>query len=582
MRRKGGDDVAAYGTIMNSDINNNDMTGITISRLIFNEGTQIDVSPQDIIVFVGPNNMGKSQSLRDIFNSISNDHGSVVISDLNIAYHNPENIRQVIQYYSLEKPNGNNYIYGGYHYNIYSLNIDRFGTGRYVDDNIRKFLVSMVKTEERLTTSSPKQMVNPGESRGYPLQYVTDPENRKRMSDVFEKIFSRKIFCEDRGSTMLTLHMGTEIAFNQAGRTPQEVSDELYRRMASLPKVHEQGDGIRSLAGLLLNMMMPNYTMFLIDEPEAFLHPPQARVLGESLTSLLGERQAFISTHSIELIKGLLSTAGQRVKIIRLTREGDVNPVHYLQPADLDEIWRDPLMRHSNILDGLFYHHTILCESDSDCQLYAAMLSHIKEKQDSYSDTLFTLCNGKGRMKPLSKLLKSLGIDYRIVPDLDFFNDENLVKAVYENCGGVWADIEGDYQTLFNAMNQPDGTMTPEVFTRAVRRMIDEKGWVQMTKPHANRLSKDLPKLLENQWDKLKHNGIDSIQEPAVKEAIERLISRMNEVGVFPVRKGELESLFPNIGSHGPGCAVAVLAQYPDLDAEEHRGLREVVTSWGI
>lgn len=103
-----------------------------------------------------------------------------------------------------------------------------------------------------------------------------------------------------------------------------------------------------------------------------------------------------------------------------------------------------------------------------------------------------------------------------------------------------------------------------------------------MTKPHTNRLSKDLPKLLENQWDKLKHNGIDSIQEPAVEETIEHLISRMNAVGVFPVRKGELESLFPNVSFHGPGYAVAVLAKYPDLNADEHRGLREVVTSWGI
>ena len=558
------------------------MTGITISRLIFNDGTPIDVEPQDIVVFVGPNNMGKSQSLRDIFNSISNDHGSLVVTDIDIAYHHPENIRQVIQTYSLSKPNGNNYNYSGYNYSIFSLMINEFGNGRYVDDNIRKFLVSMVKTEERLTTSDPKQMVNPEEPRMYPLQYVTEPDNRKRMSDIFEKIFSKKIFCEDRGSTKLLLHMGNEIEFDQTGMSPQQVSDELYKRMEALPKVHEQGDGIRSLSGLLLNLMMPNYSMYLIDEPEAFMHPPQARVLGENLPNLVGERQAFISTHSIELIKGLLATAAQRVRIIRLTREGDVNPVHHLQQTDLNEIWRDPLMRHSNILDGLFYHHTVLCESDSDCQLYAAMLSHIKEEQNSYSDTLFTLCNGKGRMKPLSKLLKSLGIDYRIVPDLDFFNDEGLVKAMYENCGGVWADIGGDYQILFDAMNQPDGTLSPDDFTQEVRRMIDENGWEQMTKPHAKRLSKDMPKLLENQWDKLKHNGVESIQEPEVKEAIEHLISRMNAVGVFPVRNGELESLFPNVGSHGPGYAVAVLAHYPDLNSEEHRGLREVVSSWGI
>ena len=558
------------------------MTGITINHLIFNDGTQIDVSPHDIVVFVGPNNMGKSQSLRDIFNCISDDNGSVVVRSIEIAYHNPQGLKGVIESFSLTSFHGHYYLHRGYNYQIHSQNIQGFGNERYVDDNIRKFLVSMVKTEERLTTSSPKQMVNPGDPRVYPLQYVADPENRKRMSDVFEKIFSKRIFCEDRGSTMLTLRMGDDIEFSQGGMTPQQVSDELYRRMATLPKVHEQGDGIRSLTGLLLHLMMQNYTMFLIDEPEAFLHPPQARVLGENIPNLLGERQAFISTHSIEFIKGLLATAGKRVKIIRLTRDGAINPVHYLHQEDLDAIWNDPLMRHSNILDGLFYHHTVLCESDSDCQLYAAMLSHIKEEQNTYSDTLFTLCNGKGRMKPISKLLKSLGIDYRIVPDIDFFNDEVLVQAVYENCGGNWADIEDDYRILFDAMNLPDGTLTIEGFINEVRRLIGEKGWAEMTKHHINRLGKDMPKFLENQWDKLKHQGIDYITDSAVRDAIDHLIVKMNAVGIYPVMFGELESFFPNVGSHGPGYAVAVLAQYPDLNAAEYKGLREVVMSWKI
>jgi hypothetical protein len=404
------------------------------------------------------------------------------------------------------------------------------------------------------------------------------------MSDIFEKIFSKKIFCEDRGSTKLSLHMGDEIEFDHTGMSSQQISDELYRRMEVLPKVHEQGDGVRSLSGLLLNLMMPNYSMFLIDEPEAFLHPPQARVLGENLPALLGERQAFISTHSIEFIKGLLSTAANKVKIIRLTRDGEINPVHYLRTEDLNAIWGDPLMRHSNILDGLFYQHTVICESDSDCQLYAAMLSHIKEEQNTYSDTLFALCNGKGRMKPLSKLIDSLGIDYRIVPDIDFFNDETLVKAVYENCGGAWKDIEEDYRILFDAMNLPDGTLTIDSFIGEVRRLIGERGWAEMTKHHANRLGKDMPKLLENQWDKLKHYGVAFITDPVVKEAMVRLIGKMNAVGIYPVKIGELESFFPNVGSqyHGPGYAVAVLAQYPDLNAAEYDGLRETVSSWGI
>lgn len=558
------------------------MTGITISRLIFNNGTTIELSSQDIVVFVGPNNMGKSQSLRDIFNAISTDNGNIVVTDVGIEYHNPINLRQVIENLSLTTSDRNNYIYRGYHYAIHSLHLNGFGDQRFVHDEIKKFLVSMVKTEERLTTSSPKQMVNPGNAKEYPLQYITDPINRQAMSDIFEKIFSQKIFSEDRGSTMLTLHMGDDITFNQTEMSPQQVSDELYRRMGALPKVHEQGDGIRSLAGLLLNLMMPNYTIYLIDEPEAFLHPPQARVLGENLPSQLGDRQAFISTHSIELIKGLLTADSQRVKLIRLTRSGAINQVHCLQQEDLNAIWNDPIMRHSNILDGLFYQNTVLCESDSDCQLYAAMLSRIKEAQGTHSDTLFALCNGKGRMKPLSKTLKSLGIDYRIIPDIDFFNDKGIVKAVYENSGGNWGTIEEDYRMLYNAMNQPDGTLSHDEFLAEVRKKIDEYGWPEMTKPYINKLGKVLPQILDNQWDKLKHEGIDTITNFEVKEALERLISAMNAVGVYPVRKGELESFFPDVTSHGPGYAISVLDKYPDINTAEYDDLRDFVESWGI
>ena len=92
----------------------------------------------------------------------------------------------------------------------------------------------------------------------------------------------------------------------------------------------------------------------------------------------------------------------------------------------------------------------------------------------------------------------------------------------------------------------------------------------------------DEPEALENQWDKLKHNGIDSITNPVVKEATERLIKKMNSVGIFPVWKGELESFFPGVGSHGPGYAVAVLEKYPNLGAAEYNDMREFVNSWGI
>jgi len=46
----------------------------------------------------------------------------------------------------------------------------------------------------------------------------------------------------------------------------------------SVPLVGDQGDGVRSFVGLLLDTMV-SMPIVLIDEPEVFLHPPHARLL---------------------------------------------------------------------------------------------------------------------------------------------------------------------------------------------------------------------------------------------------------------------------------------------------------------
>lgn len=51
-----------------------------ISKIIFNTGQLLAIKPDDIVVFVGPNNAGKSQSLKDIYESASKRISPIVIS----------------------------------------------------------------------------------------------------------------------------------------------------------------------------------------------------------------------------------------------------------------------------------------------------------------------------------------------------------------------------------------------------------------------------------------------------------------------------------------------------------------------
>lgn len=42
-------------------------TGGYISKITLNNGDSLPIQENDIVVFVGPNNAGKSQSLKDIY-----------------------------------------------------------------------------------------------------------------------------------------------------------------------------------------------------------------------------------------------------------------------------------------------------------------------------------------------------------------------------------------------------------------------------------------------------------------------------------------------------------------------------------
>ena len=207
---------------------------------------------------------------------------------------------------------------------------------------------------------------------------------------------------------------------------------------------------MRSFVGVLLNAFISSHSILLIDEPEAFLHPPQARLMGKMLAKdLPSERQLFLATHSQDFLKGLLDANRENLKVIRIHREGSLNKISVLNSSDIKAIWSDPLLRHSNVLDGLFHSKVIICESDADCRFYSAILSAIYDDTGSISpDILFIHCGGKHRMPSVVKALKKLDVLVRAIADFDVLNDTNPLKMIYEELGGTWTIIEDDWKIV--------------------------------------------------------------------------------------------------------------------------------------
>ena len=105
-----------------------------------------------------------------------------------------------------------------------------------------------------------------------------------------------------------------------------------------------------------------------------------------------------MATHSGDVLRGMLNANSSRVRVLRLRRSGGVNIVRSLSNVQVQQSWGDSLLRYSNILDGLFHEKVIVCESDSDCRFYAAILDSIFESSASHDrkpDIMFTHCGAR-------------------------------------------------------------------------------------------------------------------------------------------------------------------------------------------
>lgn len=548
-----------------------------ITKLRFNDGTEIELGKSDIVVFVGPNNSGKSRSLADIYDLYGTKAEGIVVRKIETKITRCDNFKSWIEAFA--KPTseyGGTKAYEAYGQQIlesqYPLYI--MGKGDY-NSNFRPLLFSKLSTVGRLTLVSPPPLLDPEEPRTHPIQILKDEKAREiRLSGYFERAFGEKL-CTRIDTKSIALLLGSV-----RDDAPVEVVKEAQRAM---PQLHEQGDGMRGFAGIILNMIMPNYSVFFIDEPESFLHPPQARTLGEVLPEILPDgKQAFIATHSQDFLKGLIDRNPGRVKIIRITRTGNTNTIKLLDNRSLAEAWGDSLLKYSNMLDALFHNTVVMCESDSDCKVYSMVLADIARRKADAASVLFSYCGGKKRFATVAKILKALGVDFRIVADLDFLNDSRLVKPVYELCGGNWSELQSQYNTVKSGVDSLDKKYTvgdlKETFQAYVERKGGDNAEISKSELEQFKGAFKYPK----GWDRVKHDGASAIPNGNASAAFNDLNRALNEKGIFMPRVGELEGFFKTIGGHGPGWAESVIEQYPTLSDEEKRPVREFVTSLAL
>ena len=553
-----------------------------VSKLVFNNGESVDIKQDDIVLFVGPNNSGKSQSLKDIYALSLSEAKRVVISAAEFSKY-PGSVTELLKRVSVEVEHGSQ---TGYHYfnglMYVDLNTDEWYINQYPNhQGFRDLFVANLDTEKRLSTCTPPNTITRNAVKQHPIHYAAfDSDYRKWLSTNFKKAFGVEITPNILNGATIPLCIGQPVKLDTVEYDDEQSRQEAYAEVLdTYPQVQNQGDGIKSFTGILLYLMLNYYCTFLIDEPESFLHPPQARIMGQIIgESLSDHQQAFISTHSEDIIKGLMETCPERLKIIRITRDGNTNFFSVLDNEKFNEVWGDPLLKHSNIMSSLFHKTVVLCESDADCQMYSIMENHIKQKQGKYSEALFIHCGGKHRMAKVITALKSLNVDVRVVPDLDALNNEGVFKGIVEACGIDWEAIQRDYRTIVSQVE----SYTREPINRfvakaAINAVLDKASEAILTASDIKEITGIIK--MPSKWEEIKHNGISAFPAGDARSAFGRLDSIAKNNGIYLVPAGELECFIKEVGGHGPAWVNNVLEKYHDFDDPVFNTIKDFVAS---
>ena len=298
--------------------------------------------------------------------------------------------------------------------------------------------------------------------------------------------------------------------------------------------IHEASDGVKAFAGMITEIIAGDPVILIIDEPEAFLHPALSFSLGKeiALASSGSDKRLFVSTHSPNFVMGCIQS-GTSINIVRLTYRDNVATARLLASEELLALMRNPLLRSTSVLDGLFYEFVVVTESDADRAFYQEVNERLLrfKPESGIPNCLFLNAQNKQTVRTLLKPLRNLGIPAAGIVDIDILKEG----------GSVWAAFL-------------EGGFVPELErkTLAISR------------------SSVMEKLKDTGKDMKRDGGLDILEEDD-REAAENLCERLYEYGLFVVKRGELESWLAdlNASGHGPSWLIDIFQKMGENPDEE-------------
>lgn len=518
--------------------------------------------PHKITVFVGPNNSGKSQTLKDIRCLMDRQESPikepVILLDDNSCFDIP-NMSTIksdlifkdsatnVNHYTIGSIGSN--LFGKSSIDAYKPQIEDFdnqtNTSKYNSflSWFGKYYIALMDAETRLRLSSETNSFVPQETMPDNLlqSLFLIPELESELRRAFNMAFQQDIKLDVSQLLKICIRVGEKVSQIPAdARTAYNIAKDI-------PKIDSQGDGYRSFAGIVIGLLICKNRIILLDEPEAFLHPAQAFFLGKWIgqnSDILGS-QLLICTHSSSFLSGIISGT-QNLSVARLLRVHNHTHYNILSSVTTKKLINNPILSSQRVVEGIFHRGVVICEADADRAVYQSVAS---QYHDSNREILFIHAHNKQALALVASVLKQTGTPVAVIADIDILRPNNELDDLYNVLAGKEMDpvLQSRRKGLDTFIDsRPENEVLQELIKNMdefLKQLHNNEHSLDGAKGALSRIKSETSK-----WSLIKRNGIN-ILEGQQKENAEQLLAELANIGLFVVKVGELEGWI-DLGIH--------------------------------